>query len=83
MYSRISINCDTGEFKYLVNNFDGNRTVDADENWKKATPKTPEFNYIFGDANVPEYTPLETILQEKPSRREVTNPARARTACFL
>jgi|GEM_PF-2269931 len=83
MYSRISINCDTGEFRYLVNNFDGNRTVDPDQKWIKAKPKTPEFNYIFGDPRVDEYTPLETVDEVKPWRRTITYPAKARTACFL
>ena len=82
-YSRISINCDTGEFKYLVNNFDGNATVDPDKKWIKAKPKTAEFNYIYGDPAVEEYTPFEKKFIEKPYRGEVTYPAKARAACFL
>lgn len=76
--SRISIDCSTLKYKYIVNNFDSNDADNPDKNWITANQGTPEYNFIHGNPEVPEYIPSPPRERNKNEKG-----ARARSACFL
>lgn len=78
--SRIILDCEKRKFKYIVNNYDKNRSAKSDNEWRPVREGTIEYNLMYGDAAA---EPLSISRSTARSDKGDISSIVARSVCDL